>query len=88
MVGIIYPIRDRSLLREALIASISYICKCCYKDVSMKSFHKILSSYRDMEDHGYDDVELTVRDVVTTITVTFVICVLATICMFHDTVIW
>lgn len=54
----------------------------------MKSFHKILSSYRDMEDHVYDDVELTVRDVVTTITVTFVMCVLATICTFHDTVIW
>lgn len=54
----------------------------------MKSFHKSLANYRDMGDHVYDDVELTVKDVVTTVTVTFVICVLATICMFHDTVIW
>lgn len=54
----------------------------------MKSFYKILSSYRDMEDHVYDDVELTVRDIVTTITVTFVACALVTICMFHETIIW
>lgn len=54
----------------------------------MKSFHKILSSYRDMGDHVYDDVELTVRDVVITITVAFVACALVTICMFHETIIW
>lgn len=53
----------------------------------MKSFHKILSSYRDMGDHVYED-ELTVKDIVTTVTVTFVICVLATIMLFKDTVIW
>lgn len=58
------------------------------KYVSMKSFHKILSSYRDMGDHVYDDVELTAKDIVTTVTVTFVVCVLATIMMFKDTVIW
>ena len=54
----------------------------------MKSFHKILSSYRDMGDHVYDDVELTAKDIVTTVAVTFIICVLATICMFHETIIW
>ena len=87
MVGIIYPNKDRSLLREALLASISYICNVVIKDVSMKSFYKIISNYRDMNETSYDD-ELTVKDIVTTVTVTFVICALATIMMFKDTVIW
>lgn len=53
----------------------------------MKSFHKIISNYRDINETSYDD-ELTVKDIVTTVTVTFVMCVLATIMMFKDTVIW
>lgn len=53
----------------------------------MKSFHRILTTYRDMEDTVYDD-ELTVKDIVTTVTVTFVVCALVTIMMFKDSVIW
>lgn len=53
----------------------------------MKSFHKIISNYRDINETSYDD-ELTAKDIVTTVTVTFVICALATITMFKDSVIW
>ena len=54
----------------------------------MKSFHSILANYRDMNENSYDDETLTVKDIVTTVTVTFVMCVLATIMMFKDSVIW
>lgn len=54
----------------------------------MKSFHSILANYRDMNDNSCDEHELTAKDIVTTVTVTFVVCVLATIMMFKDTVIW
>lgn len=54
----------------------------------MKSLRNIIAKYRDMEENSYDDAKLEVKDIVTTVTVTFVICVLATIAMFKDTVIW
>ena len=54
----------------------------------MKSFHSILANYRDMNDNSCDEEVLTVKDIVTTVTVTFVMCVLGTIMMFKDTVIW
>ena len=54
----------------------------------MKSFHKIISNYRDINETSYDEHELTAKDIVTTVTVTFVMCALATIMMFKDSVIW
>ena len=54
----------------------------------MKSFHSILANYRDMNENSCDEESLTVKDIVTTVTVTFIICVLGTIMMFKDTVIW
>lgn len=53
----------------------------------MKSLRNVIANYADMNENSYDD-ELTVKDIVTTVTVTFVICGLATIMMFKDTVIW
>ena len=89
MVGIIYPNRDRSLLREALLASISlYVNIVILRNCIMKSLRSIISNYRDMNENSYDDDMLTAKDIVTTVTVTFVICVLATIMMFKDSVIW
>lgn len=89
MVGIIYPIRDRSLLREALLASISYICKyVILRSCVMKNLRNIIANYVDMNENSYDEHELTVKDIVTTVTVTFVACALVTICMFHETIIW
>lgn len=54
----------------------------------MKSLRNIIANYADMNENSYDDDMLTVKDIVTTVTVTFVICGLATIMMFKDTVIW
>ena len=54
----------------------------------MKSFYSILANYRDMNENSCDEEVLTVKDIVTTVTVTFVMCVLGTIMMFKDTVIW
>lgn len=54
----------------------------------MKSLRNILASYSDIKEASYDDESLTVKDIVTTVTVTFVICALVTIMMFKDTVIW
>lgn len=89
MVGIIYPIKDRSLLREALLASISYICNVVIlRSCVMKSLRNIIANYADMNENSYDEHELTAKDIVTTVTVTFVACALATIMMFKDTVIW
>ena len=54
----------------------------------MKSFRNIIANYADMNENSYDDDMLPAKDIVTTVTVTFVICVLATIMMFKDSVIW
>ena len=54
----------------------------------MKSLRNIIANYADMNENSYGEHELTVKDIVTTVTVTFVICVLATIMMFKDSVIW
>jgi len=54
----------------------------------IKSLRNIIANYVDMNENSYDEHELTAKDIVTTVTVTFVICVLATIMMFKDTVIW
>lgn len=54
----------------------------------MKSLRNIIANYADMNENSYDEDMLTVKDIVTTVTVTFVICVLATIMMFKDSVIW
>lgn len=54
----------------------------------MKNLRNIIANYADMNENSYDEHELTVKDIVTTVTVTFVMCVLATIMMFKDTVIW
>ena len=54
----------------------------------MKSLRNIIANYADMNENSYDEHGLTAKDIVTTVTVTFVICVLATIMMFKDTVIW
>nr|DAN24065.1 MAG TPA: hypothetical protein [Caudoviricetes sp.] len=89
MVGIIYPIKDRSLLREALMLSISlYVNNVILRSCVMKSLRNVISNYADINENSYDEHELTAKDIVTTVTVTFVICVLATIMMFKDTVIW
>lgn len=89
MVGIIYPIKDRSLLREALMLSISLFVKyVILRSCVMKSLRNIIANYADMNENSYDEHELTAKDIVTTVTVTFVICVLATIMMFKDSVIW
>lgn len=89
MVGIIYPNRDRSLLREASMLSISlYLKYVILRSCVMKSLRNVISNYADMNENSYDEHELTAKDIVTTVTVTFVMCVLATIMMFKDTVIW
>lgn len=89
MVGIIYPIRDRSLLREALLASISLFVKyVILRSCVMKNLRNIIANYADMNENSYDEHELTAKDIVTTVTVTFVACALVTIMMFKDTVIW
>ena len=54
----------------------------------MKSLRNIIANYVDMYENSYDEHKLTAKDIVTTVTVTFVICGLATIMMFKDTVIW
>lgn len=54
----------------------------------MKSLRSIISNYADMNENSYDEHELTAKDIVTTVAVTFIVCVLATIMMFKDTVIW
>lgn len=54
----------------------------------MKSLRNIITNYVDMYETSYDEHELTAKDIVTTITVTFVVCALATIMMFKDSVIW
>lgn len=54
----------------------------------MKSLRNIIANYADMNENSYDEHELTAKDIVTTVAVTFVVCVLATIMMFKDTVIW
>lgn len=54
----------------------------------MKSLRNVISNYADMNENSYDDESLTAKDIVTTVTVTFVMCVLAAIMMFKDTVIW
>lgn len=89
MVGIIYPIRDRSLLREASMLSISLFVKyVILRSCVMKSLRNIIANYADMNENRYDEHELTAKDIVTTVTVTFVVCVLATIMMFKDSAIW
>ena len=89
MVSIIYPIRDRSLLREALNALYKPICKyVILRSCVMKSLRNIIANYADMNENSYDKYELTAKDIVTTVTVTFVACALVTIMMFKDTVIW
>ena len=47
----------------------------------MKSLRNIIANYKDMNENSYDVDMLTVKDIVTTVTVTFVICGLATIMM-------
>ena len=54
----------------------------------MKSLRNIIANYVDMNENSYDEHELTAKDIVTTVTVTFVVCVLATIMTFKDSVIW
>ena len=54
----------------------------------MKSLRNIIANYADMNENSYDENTLTAKDIVTTVTVTFVMCILATIMMFKDTVIW
>ena len=54
----------------------------------MKSLRNIIANYADMNETSYDEDMLTVKDIETTVTVTFVVCVLVTIMMFKDTVIW
>lgn len=54
----------------------------------MKSLRNIIANYADMNETSYDEHELTAKDIVTTVTVTFVACALVTIMMFKDTVIW
>lgn len=89
MVGIIYPNKDRSLLREASMPSISYICNIVIlRSCVMKSLRNIIANYADMNENSYDEHELTVKDIVTTVTVTFVACALVTIMMFKDSIIW
>lgn len=54
----------------------------------MKSLRNIIANYADMNENSYDEHGLTAKDIVTTVTVTFVACALVTICMFHETIIW
>ena len=54
----------------------------------MKNLRNIIANYADMNENSYDKDVLTVKDIVTTVTVTFVVCALVTIMMFKDTVIW
>lgn len=54
----------------------------------MKSLRNIIANYADMNENSYDEHELTAKDIVTTVTVTFVACALATIMMFKESVIW